>query len=173
MTFPHSHTHSRTILGFLVLFCEQFVLFSILQLVQQIHVLSINCILPLCLSVQTHTHTSVARPPSSNDKNPVLSFVIHYCRWSHHFMTSLPLAVLPLHMFLFIQTSHTFPLSCPLLLSACLCLFRHISLFFSPPPTQSLPLCPAFVTRLVSITTATFLSCLTIFNQKQRKTEMR
>lgn len=176
----HALAHNFRLFG--RLFCEQFVLFSILQLVQQIRVLSINCILPLCHFVRicthsyTHSCTFVARLPSQNDKNLVLSFVIYYCRWSHHFMTSLPLAILPLRVLYLFRLLSLSLFSWPLCLFQCLCLFRCISLFFSSPPpspvSPSAHACPAFVTGLVSITTATFLSCLTIFNQKRRKTEM-
>lgn len=82
------------------LFCEQFVLFSILQLVQQIRVLSVNCILPLGHFVRIRTQRHTVAPlwldllPRTTKKNKkktlVLSFVIYCCRWSHHFMTSPP-----------------------------------------------------------------------------------
>lgn len=97
MTFPHSHTHSRTILGFLGGFSANnlcFLVFSSLCS-RSVYYLSIAFSHSATLSeyalTQRHSRTFVARPPSQNDKNLVLSFVICYCRWSHHFMTSLPL----------------------------------------------------------------------------------
>lgn len=140
-----SDTHTYTSLGFLLgFFSEQFVLFSILSLAPQIHVLSISCILPLCHSVRMHTHAVIHTLPHLcgstclpwMTKILVLSFVIYYCRWSHHFAPWLSLAV---HIFIYSDLSHFLSF-----LSACLCLFRHISLSFfslhSPPP--SLPLHP-------------------------------
>lgn len=59
-----------------------------------------------------------------------------------------------------------FSLARPLHLFGCLCCFPCISL---SPHHSVLTLCPAFVTSLVSITTATSLSCVTIFNQKWKK----
>lgn len=80
---------------------------------------------------------------------------VHLFRFLSLSLSSLASAALL--MFMFIQTR------LPLSLS-------------SPPPlpvSPTAPACPAFVTSLVSITTATFPSCLTIFNREQRTTEMR
>lgn len=61
----------------------------------------------------TQRHTSVAQTPSQNDKNLVLSFVIYYCRCSHHFMTPLSLSILPLHVFIYSDFYHFLSLSWP------------------------------------------------------------
>lgn len=136
MTFPHSHRHSRTILGFLVGFSVNnlsFLVFSSLRC-RSMYYLSIAFSHSATLTEYTHRHTCVARPPSWNDKNLVLSFVIYYCRWSHHFMTSLPLAILPLHVFIYSDFYHflSFLPSLPL----CMFMFiqMHVPLFLSLPP---------------------------------------
>lgn len=142
---------------------------------QQIHVLSINCILPLCLSVQTHTHTHLCGSTAFLEwQKPCIIFCYSLLQMEPSFHDlAASRRPPPAYVFIYLDLSH-FPSFLP---SPPLCMFMfiqtHLPLFLPPPLTQSLPLCPAFVTRLVSITTATFLSCLTIFNQKQRKTEMR
>lgn len=141
---------------------------------QQIHVLSINCILPLCLSVQTHTHT-----PLWLDRLPRMTKTLYYLLLfiiADGAIISWPRCLSPSSPCICFYLFRPLTLSLFPALSSSLHVYVYsdTSPSFSPPPlTQSLPLCPAFVTRLVSITTATFLSCLTIFNQKQRKTEMR
>lgn len=172
MTFGHSHTDRHTILGFLVrFFCEQFVLFSILQLVHQIHVLSINCILLLCPNTHTHTHTVAhsqhTHTPLFLKRLPRMTKTQHYLllfiiadgaiiSWPRHLSF-----LLPLHVFLFIQTSPYLsflpspPLRAFMFIQIRLPLFLSI---FLPSFAPSAPMCPAFVTSLVSITTATFHS---------------
>ena len=166
-----SHTHSRTILGFLVGFSVNnlcFLVFSSLCS-RSMYYLSIA----FSHSVQTHTHTPLWHdrlPRMTKTRYYLLLFIIadgaiiswprrpspsslrsaYVFIYSDLSLLSLPFFPCPsppLYMFMFIQTP----------------LFRPPSL----PP--SAPVCPAFVTSLVSITTATFLSCLTIFNQEQRK----
>lgn len=152
MTFGHSHTDRHTILGFLVrFFCEQFVLFSILQLVHQIHVLSINCILLLCPNTHTHTrshiHSTHTHLCSSNaflewqKPSIIFCYLLLQMEPLFHDLAISRSSSLCMCFYLFrpLPTS----LSCPLLLSARLCLFRYVSLFFSPSFSPlSLPLHP-------------------------------
>ena len=114
-----THIHRDTILVFFgKLFCEQFVLFSILQ-PEHLH------------SPTVHMHTHLCSlTPFLKEQNTILSFVIYYCRRSHHFMTLLPLILLPPHMFLFIQTSPFFLPSPPL----CIFIQTHLPLFLSISP---------------------------------------
>lgn len=165
----HRQTHNFRLFG--TLFCEQFVLFSILQLVHQIHVLSINCILPLCPNTHTrsHIHSTHTRthtplflkrlPRMTKTQHYLLLFIIAdgaIISWPRHLSF-----LLPLHMFLFIQTSPYLsflpspPLRAFMFIQICLPLFLSI---FLPSFSPSAPMCPAFVTSLVSITTATFHS---------------
>lgn len=181
MTFPHSHTHSRTILGFLGGFSANnlcFLVFSSLCS-RSVYYLSIAFSHSATLSEYALTQRHTVAPlwldrlPRTT-KNLVLSFVIYYCRWSHHFMTSLPFSPSsPCVCYIYSDFYHF--LSFPGL-SASFGVYVYSDASPSPTPTPpvspSAPACPAFVTGLVSITTATFLSCLTIFNQKRRKTEM-
>lgn len=147
----HRQTHNFRLFG--TLFCEQFVLFSILQLVHQIHVLSINCILPLCPnththtvahSQHTHTHTHLC---SSNaflewqKPSIIFCYLLLQMEPLFHDLAISRSSSLCICFYLFrpLPTS----LSCPLLLSARLCLFRYVSLFFSPSFSPlSLPLHP-------------------------------
>lgn len=143
MTFPHSHTHSHTILGFLVGFSVNnlcFLVFSSLCS-RSMYYLSIAFSHSATLSEYAHRHTFVARPPSWNDKNLVLSFVIYYCRWSHHFMTSLSLAILPPHVSIYSDFYHflSFLASPPLWMF--MFIQMHLPLFLFIPP-QSPPLHP-------------------------------
>lgn len=103
-----------------------------------------------------------------------------YRRCSHHFVTPLCLSILPMCCLRsFIQISITFSLVAGLGCSFNVYVYSDAppSLSLSSPPplpvSPTAPACPAFVTSLVSITTATFPSCLTIFNREQRTTEMR
>lgn len=108
-------------------------------------------------SATLNTHTFVARLPSSNGSK-ALSLVFHYRRCGLHFST--PPTVFSCPPLLFCLTEP------PLWMF----MLFHMNLSISPPPPATpSSLCPAFVTSLVSITTATSLSCVTIFNQKRRK----
>lgn len=139
MTFPHSHTHSRTILGFLFGFSANNLCFLVFSgfCSRSMYYLSIA----FSHSVQIHTPFWLDRLPRMTKTR----FVIYYCRWSHHFMTSLSLTLLSLHVFIYSDLSHFLFFSCPRLLPACLCLFRHISPLFlavSLSSLFSLPLYP-------------------------------
>lgn len=88
-----------------------------------------------------YTPLWLVRLPRQNDKNLVLSFVIYYCRWSHHFMTSSSLVLLPLRVFICSDLSHCLsflpspPLCMFMFIQTHLSLFQSISPpFFSPPP---------------------------------------
>lgn len=120
-----THTKPHIFRLFSALFFVQFVLFSIL--LRSVAISSYPC---------AHKHTFVPQSPSWNNKTQVISFVIYYCRWSHRFMTSPPLALLPLRMFLFIQTSLASLFFSPALSSS---LHIYLDVRFSP---LSLHLCP-------------------------------
>lgn len=169
MTFRHSHTDRHTILGFLVRFSVNnlcFLVFSSLC-TRSMYYLSIA----FSHSVQTHTHgrtfTAHTHTPLFLKRLPRMTKTQHYLllfiiadgaiiSWPRHLSF-----LLPLHMFLFIQTSPylSFLPSPPL----CAFMFIQIRLLlflsiFLPSFSPSAPMCPAFVTSLVSITTATFHS---------------
>lgn len=130
---------------------------------------------------RARTDTPLWRPtPSWNGKNPLLPFVMCYRRCCHHFMTPLRLSILPACCARsFIQISITFSLSVAGLgCSFNVYVYSDVPPSFAPRPhplpvSPTAPACPAFVTSLVSITTATFPLCLTIFNRERRTTEMR
>lgn len=173
MTFRHSHTDRHTILGFLVRFSVNnlcFLVFSSLC-TRSMYYLSIA----FSHSVQTHTHTrshihsthTHTHTPLFLKRLPRMTKTQHYLllfiiadgaiiSWPRHLSF-----LLPLHMFLFIQTSPYLsflpspPLRAFMFIQICLPLFLSI---FLPSFSPSAPMCPAFVTSLVSITTATFHS---------------
>lgn len=186
MTFPHSHAHSRTILGFLGGFSANnlcFLVFSSLCS-RSVYYLSIAFSHSATLSeyalrdTQSHLCGSTSFPErqKKTKKNPgiIFCYLLLQMEPSFHDLAAF-LAILPLRALYLFRLLSLSLFSWPLRLFRCLCLFRCISLSNPPPlpsPHPPAPACPAFVTGLVSITTATFLSCLTIFNQKRRKTEM-
>lgn len=130
---------------------------------------------------QAGTDTPLCRPtPSWNGENPLLPFVMCYHRCCHHFVTPFCPSISPcaarVHLFRFLSLflSRLAGLGCSFNVDVYSDALPSFSLHPPPlPVSPTAPACPAFVTSLVSITTATFPSCLTIFNQEQRTTEMR
>lgn len=159
MTFPQSHTHTNAPVHtlFWPLFCLLLNNLCILVFISLFRVFSIICILRI---LHTHTHTITSSEkgaiifwglllqmePSFHDR--LVSF--YACPLLHVFiypvltlfLSIFPAAISSSCMFMFIQT----PLP----------LFPQ--LLYLPPPPASVLTCPAFVTCLVSITTATFQS---------------
>lgn len=136
-THSHTHlqTHTCTICSFWFgFFCGQFLLFSILQ---QVSVLSIHCILPLCPS--THTHPCGSTSFLERQK-PCIIFCYLLLQMEPSFDDLVVSRPPPSAcVFIYSDLSHflSFP-AWPLILSTCLCLFRPISLFFSLSPLLSL-----------------------------------
>lgn len=155
MTFPYSLSHTHIILSFLMGFSLNNLCFSVFSC-RSMHYLSVA----FSRCVRIHTNTPLWLDlllRMTKALYYLLLFIIAdgtIISWPLHHSPNLPL-----HMFLFIQTSLTFSFSCLPSLPFCMFIQTHL-FFFSPahPFSLPVPVCPAFVTSLVSITTATFQS---------------